>query len=160
MQEKLCPKCKKTLPISEFTKDCSTKTGLRSHCKPCCAVYRKAYHLRDPQRHIRRVTEWKNRNYARSLSYLASYRNRLYAHVLDHYGAVCACCGETTREFLTIDHVGGGGMKHRRATGGTQGVCRDIIKNNFPAKYRILCMNCNWATRHGKPCPHKAKAGV
>jgi hypothetical protein len=33
--------------------------------------------------------------------------------VFNHYGKVCACCGESNPIFLSIDHIGGGGTKHR-----------------------------------------------
>jgi len=34
--------------------------------------------------------------------------------IFEHYGLVCVCCGETTYEFLTIDHIDGNGNEHRR----------------------------------------------
>lgn len=79
------------------------------------------------------------------------------------YGGRCECCGEAEPEFLTLDHVGGGGAAHRRA-------CREAGKNptlrirqelkaaSWPKdKYRLLCMNCNFATARGKICPHQLK---
>lgn len=75
--------------------------------------------------------------------------------VFAYYGGACACCGETTKEFLTVDHVGGGGRKHRARIKGHD-MYRWLIKNRFPFGFRLLCMNCNWATKNGKPCPHRA----
>ena len=37
--------------------------------------------------------------------------------VLEHYGRRCACCGECNPIFLTIDHINGGGRKHRKEIG-------------------------------------------
>lgn len=77
--------------------------------------------------------------------------------VFDYYGGyVCACCGETEKVFLTIDHINGGGCKHRRAIGQSN-VYRWLRDNGYPNGYRVLCMNCQWGTKNGKICPHKRK---
>src|SRR5205807_5288509 len=36
------------------------------------------------------------------------------AEAIEHYGKVCACCGESTYEFLCIDHINGGGNRQRK----------------------------------------------
>lgn len=36
-------------------------------------------------------------------------RKELRMHVLNHYGGKCVCCGTTTMEFLSIDHINDGG---------------------------------------------------
>ena len=61
--------------------------------------------------------------------------------VIQHYGGRCKC-GESTYEFLTIDHRNGGGSAHRRKIGANN-IARWIIKNNFPENIQILCWNCN-----------------
>src|ERR1019366_4483037 len=49
------------------------------------------------------------------------------------YGGKCACCGETERIFLTIDHIGGGGAEHRRQFGGqNKKVLQDIKAQGWP----------------------------
>src|SRR6266542_6542283 len=51
------------------------------------------------------------------------------------YGPGCKCCGEVRLEFLTIDHIGGGGGDHRRKTKKVLGYTRsgwmlcDLSKN-------------------------------
>ena len=73
---------------------------------------------------------------------------------MNAYGGKCVCCGETIIEFLTIDHINGGGTKHRKEVVG--GRLYDwLIKNNFPEGYQILCMNCNMAEGIFGGCPHK-----
>lgn len=37
MEHKHCPHCKRTLSVSEFHKDKSTKSGLRCWCRECCS---------------------------------------------------------------------------------------------------------------------------
>lgn len=75
--------------------------------------------------------------------------------VMEAYGgAHCACCGESTYEFLTIDHIDNDGAKHRAAIGSH--LYRWLIENDFPEGFQVLCMNCNWGKhRNGGICPHK-----
>lgn len=68
-------------------------------------------------------------------------------------GCVCACCGDTHLEFLTLNHLNGGGNKHRKEV---KNLYRWIIRNNFPPGFNVLCMNCNFAEGKAEGgCPHK-----
>lgn len=101
----------------------------------------------------------KDRTYSRSKS--KREIKKFKDACLDAYGKKCICCGEETKEFLTIDHEGGNGNEHRKSlfkhnVGGVH-MYRWLKKNNFPSGYRILCMNCNWATRYNPVCPHKRR---
>jgi hypothetical protein len=84
---------------------------------------------------------------------------KLKNECLAYYGKECCCCGIDIISFLTIDHIEGKGNIQRRELFGynISGIhmYRWLKKNNFPSGYRILCMNCNWATRYGDVCPHK-----
>ena len=94
--------------------------------------------------------------------YMRTYRQRLTEQILDHYGRVCVCCGETIPEFLTIDHINDDGYTHRKnlnggtKKGGNQELLRWIIRNNYPDTIRVLCWNCNCgrARTQTKECPH------
>lgn len=44
MEEKRCPKCKRTLPIECFSKNKSTKDGYQSYCKQCCKEYTEKHY--------------------------------------------------------------------------------------------------------------------
>jgi hypothetical protein len=84
-------------------------------------------------------------------------RHRLYmakkkTDVFNAYGNKCACCGETKKEFLTIDHVNGGGHAHRQKVG-TQ-IWLHVVKEGFPKTYQLLCFNCNCAKGIFGSCPH------
>lgn len=72
--------------------------------------------------------------------------------VLNAYGRVCACCSESRYEFLAIDHIEGGGKRHRIQI--RIGLDRWLVKNSFPDGYRILCHNCNMALGFYGYCPH------
>ena len=80
--------------------------------------------------------------------------------VLSHYSPdlKCSCCGENHIEFLCIDHINGGGTKHRDKLSihGSQ-IYRWLKKNNFPPGYRVLCHNCNGSYGHFGYCPHNKK---
>lgn len=73
--------------------------------------------------------------------------------VLAHYGNKCSCCGESTREFLGIDHINGK-IPEQKHLGG-QSLCAWLIKNNFPEGFQVLCHNCNCAKGFYGICPHK-----
>lgn len=78
----------------------------------------------------------------------------LKREVMDAYGGVCQCCGESILEFLTIDHINGGGRAHRERVG-ESGVYADLKKRGFPQEgYRVLCFNCNTARGYYGYCPH------
>lgn len=95
---------------------------------------------------------------------LRNFNRRLL--ILQHYSnsdvPFCNCCGETEIKFLSIDHINGGGTKHRqklqksptKPAGGSV-ICAWIIKNNFPSGFQILCHNCNQAKGFYNICPHQ-----
>lgn len=61
--------------------------------------------------------------------------------VIVAYGGQCQLCGESHPEFLTIDHINGGGTQHRLKVGS---IYKFLKKSDFPQKeYRLLCANCN-----------------
>lgn len=81
-------------------------------------------------------------------------RLALRKRVFSHYGTACACCGESTDEFLCIDHINGGGSAHRRSIGKSN-IYRWLEVNNFPEGFQILCWNCNSAKGLYGICPHQ-----
>ena len=87
------------------------------------------------------------------------YRAERKQQVFEHYGNICNCCGETKTEFFTIDHINNDGAEHRRQNQKIRqgGIYIDIVRNDYPDTYQILCYNCNCAKgRHySYDCPHK-----
>jgi hypothetical protein len=111
-------------PDEDFPKNKRNRDGLNSECKACSKV--KASECR-----VRR--RWK---------------------VLEHYGrgdVRCTCCRDATLEFLTVDHIDGGGKRHRAEVGD---VYSWAVMNGFPDGLRVLCMNCNWSLGVYGYCPH------
>ena len=72
---------------------------------------------------------------------------RLKTTVLTHYSIetpACAHCGITDIDVLTIDHINGGGTKHRRELKSWGSIYRWLVTNNFPVGFQVLCFNCNF----------------
>jgi hypothetical protein len=80
---------------------------------------------------------------------------------IEHYGGQCACCGEDNSEFLTFDHIDGGGTLHRRIDSLANANMGQWLKNaGYPDYIRLLCANCNQATKRGQTCPHQLMKGT
>lgn len=76
--------------------------------------------------------------------------------VIDMYGARCACCGETERMFLSLDHVNNNGWEERRGHSNMVGYKR---AKQYPNEYQVLCHNCNHGRYlNGGICPHNSHA--
>lgn len=87
--------------------------------------------------------------------YDTKYTKLRRSKVLEAYGTVCKCCGEAEEQFLSIDHIDGGGNKHAKEVGS---VYKWLIANGFPPGFQTLCINCNIGKfRNGGICPHKGK---
>lgn len=83
-------------------------------------------------------------------------RRSLRVQAFDAYGgARCKCCGETHIEFLGIDHIDGGGNRHRKTI--SKYFYKWLKDNNYPSGFRVLCHNCNMARAFYGICPHEAK---
>jgi hypothetical protein len=78
--------------------------------------------------------------------------------VFDAYGGpICQCCGETTFDFLSLDHASGGGYQDRKLRKSTGlRFYQALKKADYPPGLRVLCYNCNMGRHiHGGICPHK-----
>jgi hypothetical protein len=146
--EKECSKCKQYLAVVKFTKNKRNISGLGNFCKKC---------------NILHVKEWKEKQDPRQEKIRhgvvsAKWYEELKLKVINYYGGACYCCGEDRLAFLTLDHIDGGGLKHKKEINivGSR-FYKWLENNNYPKeiKLRSACMNCNFATRFNKICPHK-----
>ena len=103
---------------------------------------------------ILRTKTWVLNNKDRHRDTQTKWRRKARLQVLEKYGRICACCKESHIEFLAIDHIGGGGGKHRKELGGNVNFMYWLRKNNFPKGFRVLCNNCNQSLGHYGYCPH------
>lgn len=91
--------------------------------------------------------------------YIREVRWKLKKEIMIVYGGRCACCGEAELAFLTVDHVNGGGRRHRMAISKSKNPAgndfyRWLKNNDFPPGFRVLCFNCNCAIGFYGVCPH------
>ena len=78
-----------------------------------------------------------------SVAHLRQYRHSYKDVALNLLGGKCALCGETEREFMSIDHLNGGGVAERRRIG-TNKIYKQIADGLVDlTEYRALCRNCN-----------------
>ncbi len=80
-------------------------------------------------------------------------RRNLKRQVINKYGGKCDCCSESYLEFLTIDHINGGGTKHRKEL--KNHYYKQLLDIPISSEYRVLCMNCNFSFGLYKHCPHE-----
>lgn len=69
----------------------------------------------------------------------------------------CSCCGECHLSFLSLDHVNGGGNRHRKQLGGSANIYKRLRQLGYPKDppLAVLCFNCNLGRQlNGGICPH------
>jgi len=123
-----CTRCNQLVPRGAYYRDRGGAGGLQSRCGACTrdASLSRLNHIRDE-----------------AISYYAVGR------------VCCACCGESTREFLALDHISGDGSVARRTAGSAGKILYVWLKKQgFPPGIQLLCHNCNCAKRVDAVCPH------
>jgi hypothetical protein len=132
MEEIVCIKCKIKQPLKEFKVRFDNTYNIerrRTDCRLC--VNKRTREL------------WR----------------KLRIEIFDHYGWECKCCGETIKEFLSLDHIDNDGYLDKNPNGDRKSgkeLYLLVKKQGFPTKYQTLCMNCNWGKKIGNGiCPHK-----
>jgi hypothetical protein len=81
------------------------------------------------------------------------HRRKAREEAIAAYGSKCVCCGESTFEFLSFDHIAGGGSQHRKQLKGKR-IETWLKQNNWPKDFQLLCHNCNLAKGFYGSCPH------
>lgn len=129
---------------------------------------RREQHRRDylkrKKRYIELARKWAAEHGEEVKHYMHDYNFKRHRNfklqVFSHYSSgklVCVCCGESILDFLTLDHIEQNGNEHRNRVGSAH-IYKDLIKNNFPVGYQVLCMNCNFgrSLKYNRGvCPHK-----
>lgn len=111
--------------------------------KKIISKYNKKWYQKNRIEILKKAKKYRRKNRIKYSQYLKNRNIKLRQQVFDHYGWICNCCGETHKSFLSIDHVNNDGNSD--PTGVTLYI--KIIKENYPDKYQILCMNCNFSKR-------------
>lgn len=118
-----------------------------SWCIECRKAHNREWRKNNPER---------KRELGRKHQYDA--HTRLKVELVEAYGGVCTCCGESEIHFLTIEHVNGIPSSHRLSSGkrlSGLALLRKIKSEGYPDTVTVHCMNCNYAKGHYGFCPHQ-----
>lgn len=122
----------------------------------------RRWRKRHPEKSRACFQSWRNKYPEHALAKMRRYRRktdlRLKLQVIKAYGGKCSCsgCNEDRWEFMTIDHIEGGGQVDRAKFGNTAKFYRFLRNNCYPKdKYRLLCFNCNSSRGAFGYCSHQ-----
>lgn len=154
---KWCPKCAIVKPLSEYNKNPNLSKGVHTYCKLCHRLLRREFYKHHRVSQLLKAAKYRKDNWESIRAQTKRQWRKMKEDVINYYGGVCVCCGETELDFLTIDHINGGGNKHRRELriGGGYKFYRWLIKNNFPPGFQSLCMNCQLSKSISGVCAHQ-----
>ncbi len=148
MISKNCSRCKKRRRLNH------------GYCEKCRNEYHAEYYRKNRKRlcEAERQRRLKDPEKMRAKS---RHKNRLAKlSAIEAYGGKCQCCGESNIEFLSIDHINGGGRQHRISVSSPG--CAFYLwlrRNGYPKKeFRALCCNCNQSIGLYGYCPHKSQS--
>ena len=156
---KVCKTCKEKVDINNFHTDKRSKDGHIAKCKLCISKYNHNLRQVVNKQHYK---DYYNKNKDKLNLACRTCNHKLKLEVLNHYtnGNIrCQCpsgqCTETHEEFMTIDHINGGGNQHRKSIK-RNGIAfyRWLKQNDYPLDFRVLCMNCNHSLGMRGYCPH------
>lgn len=171
---KKCSECNKIKDISAFGKKSAEKDGHSYRCKECDSKWWQVNKDKYKEKRSKYKRKWRTKNikiiqvkehdyYLRKKErftlYQKEYTKKLKLMAIQYYSGGtmrCTCCPKETInpiEFLSIDHIGGGGNQHRKKVGGN--MYRWLKANNYPDGFQVLCFNCNLAEGFYGKCPHK-----
>ena len=149
---KTCQRCNKERDASLFCQG-------RNTCRPCKTELHYAWIERNKAKYAKYMKSYREKHSKRLSENGIVHRRKAKLDAVRHYSngsMVCKCCGESEIDFLTIDHVNGGGTKERKSTGrGGQSFAIWLRKQGYPKGFQILCYNCNCAKAFCKVCPHE-----
>jgi hypothetical protein len=152
---------RRTLAVADETDPAAHHEALRTRQR----AQQADFYERNPGYKERYAKTWREDNPDKYPEYNRKSLRKLKREVMNAYGGVCACCGETELAFLTIDHIDGNGAEHRREMAGETGLAysqagartyRWLRSNNYPAGFQVLCANCNCGKHWNQGvCPHE-----
>ena len=152
MKERICA----TAGCYEPSKKRSGRAKPHKYCGKC--LYQKS-NPKDPEKQLERCL--KREKYGKK------YRRNIKIEALVAYSVgdipKCACCGETTIDFLTLDHVNNDGAAHRKMFFGPNDTksgnwfYRKLRDAGWPndVPLQVLCANCNLGKMIHGICPHQ-----
>ena len=149
----------------------------------------KRWRERNPGKQAEKMRKWRAENPGRAKEHndayrlrhlskgtpeqIAAFRAREARHARDSHqrckdqvfaaygGYQCACCAESEKAFLSIDHINNDGAEMRRQklySGNGTGFYQWLRKSKFPTGFQVLCMNCQIGKHRYGICPHQGTA--
>ena len=154
---KLCYKCSKTKPITEFNKDKSKQDGLNYCCKECTKEYyqntkvqerikkyRQTYHQNNKEKIAKRSKTWYNNNQEWRKQYLKT-RYMSQKQLINSVKRHCLICGFRDKLSLVFHHRD---PKEKSFTiGTTLSIKLERLQKEI-AKCVVLCANCHHKFHH------------
>lgn len=131
------------------------KQGRTISCGPCTSAYRAGWRKKNHERLKAEKRKWNAEHKDHKDQQEKNRRIELRMKLLKRYGASCSCCGESKPEVLCIDHIEGGGEKHRKEVGSGTAFQWWLLRNGLPDGFRTLCHNCNYCTFAYGRCVHE-----
>lgn len=123
-------------------------------CKDRKNRMRRERHKSHPERLRSENARWRRENREKVAKRTTREKRQVRLEVLAHYGGECQCCHTDLEEFLTVDHIEGGGGQHRKEIP-SGNIYRWLRREGFPSGFRVLCLNCNSAIHFYGECPHQ-----
>lgn len=181
-----CTVCKTYKQFEEM--NANSKKGKEKRCKACQRAYEAEYRARDRDGLNKYHREWRANLGDQYRKYCVDNRKKKIAamteeeltafrlfesekskrlnmvlknDVFEAYGGwLCACCGETEKSFLTMDHMLNNGSQLRRegVHGHSTQFYRWLKKMGYPKDFQVLCMNCQFGkSMNNGTCPHQVR---
>lgn len=127
METKICSKCKKEKPISEFGKNKAKKDGLQTECKECKSAYNKLHYQKNKETYLAKARE----SSKECEDYIREIKSSLK----------CSICGEDRWWVLDFHHENPDEKESCIATlahNGSRKKMEEELK-----KCIVLCANCH-----------------
>ncbi len=143
-------------------KGCKNKDQSRHWTPEKKKAWSKEYYLKHREHYIKYNAEYRRTHKEKLQAKYQAYKERGLllnikrlkinkVDIISYYSngtMKCLKCGFDDIRALQIDHINGGGTKHRRELGRTgDAFYRWLRLNNYPEGYQVLCCNCNWIKR-------------
>ena len=167
------------------------KIGVRcyssAYCRPCGTQVMKEWRKKHPTRNqatqkksdkkrwtadrakftkkrLARHHRWRDAHPEEAKAQMRQKYANMRDSALARLGTCCACCGETHKTMLEIDHIHNDGAIERKAASGNARGHRSFIYTNIRGmldpneRYQILCSSCNKSKARNKGvCEHKTE---
>lgn len=149
IKPQVCSNCKVLNPSCGFYNN-------QHYCKDCAKEYRHVWYMTLPNRQAKRIyygrTEDKPGQYKRRAEKAWTIR----LEMIVAYGNKCSCCGEQRPQFLTLEHLLGGGNSHRDRLSRASATWRELKSQGWPQEgFTLLCWNCQMSKTHFGVCVHE-----